>query len=156
MTFTTCNLNTPLVRQLGGALALLLMLPLALAAQVRETTRTVVALSDSMPVGNAKAVLLFHARPSGNNIVLLPRRAFSIHALGAALQLLDRMEREHGASSNSAMIPIEGVLPPRHFTLEARSELRSILTDVARQPETQIGGLGSGQWLALARPRRVR
>lgn len=125
-------------------------LPLQLAAQAASGARTIVTLSDSMPVANAQAVVLFHSPPSGDNVILLPRRTVSPNALGAALRVLRKLEKEHGDSPHSAMIPIEGVLPPRDQTPGERASLRSIIAEVAQQPMTRVGRLGMGQWMSLS------
>lgn len=131
------------------AALLLLLPPLRLAAQSAPAARTIVTLSDSLPVPNAQAVVLFHAPPSGNNVILLPRATVSTNALGAALKVLHKLEREHGGSARSAMVPIAGVLPPRNQSASERASLRSIIAQVAQRPMTRVGTLGMGQWLPL-------
>lgn len=134
----------------AALLVVLFLLPLQLAAQSAANTRTIVTLSDSMPVPNAQAVVLFHAPPSGDNVILLPRRTVSPNALGAALKVLRKLEREHGSSPNSAMVPIQGILPPSGQSAGERASLRSIIAQVAQQPVTRVGRLGMGQWMPLA------
>ncbi|MFP5355739.1 MAG: hypothetical protein ACLGIK_11425 [Gemmatimonadota bacterium] len=134
----------------AALLAVIFVVPLQLAAQSAPGARTIVTLSDSMPIPNAQAVVLFHAPPSGDNVILLPRRTVSPNALGAALKVLRKLEREHGNSPNSAMVPIEGVLPPARQSAGERASLRSIIAQVAQQPMTRVGGLGMGQWMPLS------
>lgn len=131
-------------------LAILCLTPLQLTAQSAAARRTLVTLSDSMPVPNAQAIVLFNAPPSGDHVILLPRRTVSPNALGAALKVLRKLEREHPNSANSAMIPIEGVLPPANQTPSERASLRSIISEVAQQPVTRVGRLGMGQWMPLS------
>jgi len=131
-----------------------LLLPLQLVAQSAAPSRTIVTLSDSLPVPNAQAVVLFRAPPSGDNVILLPRATVSANALGAALKVLDKLEREHGGSAKSAMVPIAGVLPPRNQSASERASLRSIIAEVEQRPMTRVGTLGMGQWLPLASSRR--
>ncbi|ODT04100.1 MAG: hypothetical protein ABS52_06900 [Gemmatimonadetes bacterium SCN 70-22] len=130
--------------------AVAFLVPLQLAAQSAAPTRTIVSLADSLPIPNAQAVVLFHAPPSGDNVILLPRATVSANALGAALKVLRKLDREHGGSGRSAMIPIEGILPPRNQSAAERASLRAIIAEVAQQPMTRVGSLGMGQWMPLA------
>lgn len=149
--FTTRGAHTAAATCLRVLLATVsLLLPLQLVAQSAAPARTIVTLSDSLPVPNAQAVVLFRAPPSGDNVILLPRATVSANALGAALKVLGKLEREHGGSAKSAMVPIAGVLPPRNQSANDRASLRSIIAEVEQRPTTRIGTLGMGQWLPLA------
>lgn len=148
--FAPMRAHVPSVMAAMVLLLGLALLPSLLTAQAASRGRTIVTLSDSMPVPNAQAVVLFHAPPHGDNVILLPRREVSANALGAALKVLAGLEREHGSSPNSAMVPIHGVIPPSNQTPGERATLRSIISEVAQQPVTRVGRLGMGQWMPLS------
>ena len=140
----------------GLALALILSFAIVSSpafAQSATDGRVVVAVADSLPVSTAKAIVLFHGTPRGENVVLLSRNNPSAEALGAALRLLTRLEREHKGTPYSAMLPIEGVVASHNFAHSERKALDAVIQEVARQPLTSIAGVGRGRWSSFSRAR---
>ena len=120
-------------------------IPLRLAAQAGPAAPVIVVLADSLPVSTAKAVLLFRAPPRRENVVLLPASSPDRIALGAALRLLEKLERDKGNSPHSAVIPIEGAVAPNVSSTES-AMLSSVIDDVSRQPKSPVSWGGHGRW----------
>jgi len=140
------------VRWIVRAIASLTMLTpsLASAQGVDTGTSIVVAVADSLPVANAKAVVLLHASPIGEAVILLPSRSPSPLALAAAAKVLHRMLLEGRLDGRAAMVPIEGFQAPTRFSGAARARMQGVVSRVAAQPFTHVGSLGRGQWTRVS------
>lgn len=138
------SIVAPLIAVVTSLLLLTITTPAE--GQANPRASVVVAIADSLPVSSAKAVIFFNSPPRGQHIVLLPRYNPSPIALGAALRLLDKLQRDYPRSAYSAMIPIEGAQAPQNMASSERDQLRAMIDQVSRRPLSSISGVGMGRW----------
>lgn len=138
----------PLVLAALLALASLSM-PAAVHAQDAAAPAVVLALADSLPVANARAVVLFRSRPTGQHVIVLSTTTATPETIGGALALVARLQREHANDDLSAVVPISAIAPRRSLSASRQSQLASYLSTLRAQPRTRLGNVGTGRWVEL-------
>lgn len=131
------------------ALALTALAPCELHAQRIGERATVLAIADSLPVANSRAVVLFRARPTGQHVILVSPATATPETVGGALALLARLEREHAGDDLSAVVPVAGIASARPLAAARRNQLTAFIRDAEAQPRTRLGDAGVGRWVQL-------
>lgn len=130
---------------------LLAATPAMLHAQANAGPQTVVAIADSLPIAGAKSVVLFRSQPTGGHVVLLAADA-SAEAVGGALALIRRLERQHSGDNSSAVIAVSSTTALRAIRRADRNRWNAILRELKQRPRSRLGDAGMGRWMSLASP----
>lgn len=126
--------------------ALTATLPAApLAAQDAEHTPTFLAIPQTFPDVEARAVLMLEP---GRDIVLLHEDDAEPETLQIALDVLARMRRDHPRpAERGQLVPITGFVYRSPLAAERRAALQSTLDELQRRPLANVGNLGLGRWM---------
>jgi hypothetical protein len=125
--------------------AAVLALPASLVAQEPSARSVVLAVPDSFPEVDARAIVV---RERGRDVILFKTADMTPETLDVALRLLARLDRRRPWRGQGLVVPITGYVPGGPLRPERRSELGAAIRNLQRRPVVQVGSLGPGRWLA--------
>lgn len=119
--------------------------PAPISAQDGEQTPVFIAIPQTFPDVDARVVLM---REPGRDVVVLDAEDATPESLHIALQILERMKRDHPRPADRGqLVPITGFVYQSPLDPERRSALESVLADLRGRPLANIGNLGLGRWM---------
>jgi hypothetical protein len=121
--------------------------------QERHRWRVRVAIPDTFPLPDARALIVRYASDDRPDVIVLNPTAATPDALAAALALLHDLYKERPAAPGRYLVAtLKGFAPlgdPNPATLR---RLASQLSALRAQPPSRIGNVGRGRWIELTSP----
>lgn len=123
------------------------------AAAQRPDGPVIVAITDTLPSRDARAVLMRYPRGSHRDIIILKRDEASVELLGGVLAMLEQRRVKGRKDAQQEVVTIQGVaidaVPAAILPV-----LKATLELLSKQPEARIGNLGRGRWLQMPGTRK--
>jgi hypothetical protein len=120
--------------------------PAPLAGQDRDSVPIFLALPETFPDLDARAVLM---REPGRDVVILDPEGADPETLSVALGLLRRLRREGAVADRAQLVPITGFAARGEFSPERSRRLERALSELRARPLANVGNLGPGRWMRL-------
>ena len=114
----------------------------AAATPVAIVTPTFVAIPRTFPAIDARAIVV---REPDQDVIVLSPDEVTTDALFMALVVLDRMRAAQPVLTQGQMAPVSGFSVDRPPTGRDLGRLEAVLTRLERQPESDLGTLGTGR-----------
>lgn len=122
------------------------------AAQ-RPDGPVIVAVTDTLPSRDARAVLIRYPRESHRDIIILKSDDATVELLGGALAMLEQRRGRGRKDAQQEVVTIQGVaidaVPANMLPV-----LKATLERLSQQPVVRIGNLGRGRWLQMPGTRK--
>ena len=122
---------------------------LHIAAQADGRPVRVVVL-DSLPVSNARALVLQEGRGAQPITIFLTPASANIEMLGGALALARQLRARPLPANRTILVPVSGVVRRGTLNRHAERRLTSILRELEGRPVARIGNVGRGRWIETA------
>lgn len=119
--------------------------PLGTAAQDVDHQPTFIAIPQTFPDIDARAVLMLEP---GRDVVILHADDAEPETLQIALEVLERMRRDHPRPQDQGqLVPITGFVYRTPLADARRAELQVVLDELRARPLANVGNLGLGRWM---------
>ena len=119
---------------------------LHIAAQAEGKPVRVVVL-DSLPVDNARALVLHEGRGTQPITIFLTPASANAEMLGGALAIARKLRARPLPANRTVLVPISGVVRRGTISPSAERRLTSILRRLEERPTARIGNVGRGRWI---------
>jgi len=124
-----------------------LLLGSASATAQRPDGPVIIAISDTLNIGDARAVVLRHSADPDRDMVIMKRNFASVELLGGALALLES-RRATGKAVDEEVLAVSSV-GSRPLPRGLKARLNAAIDKLERQPLGRIGALGEGRSVRL-------
>lgn len=119
---------------------------LHIAAQAEGKPVRVVVL-DSLPVGNARALVLQEGRGTQPITIFLTPASANSEMLGGALAIARKLRAKPLPANRTVLVPISGVVRRGTISTTAERRLTAMLRRLEERPTARIGNVGRGRWI---------
>jgi hypothetical protein len=130
-----------------------LVLSSAAAAAQRPDGPVIIAITDTLPSRDARAVVMRYPREPHRDIIILKGDDASVELLGGALAMLEQRRGKGRKDAQQEVVTIQGVaidaVPAKMLPV-----LKATLERLSEQPVVRIGNLGRGRWLQMPGTRK--
>lgn len=119
---------------------------LHIGAQAEGRPVRVVVL-DSLPVANARALVLQEGRGVQPITIFLTAASANPEMLGGALAIVRKLRARPLAANRTLLVPVTGVVRRGAISPRTERRLTSILRRLEDRPPARIGNVGRGRWI---------
>ena len=133
---------------IAAALVALAIAATALHISAQAEGRPVrVVVLDSLPVANARALVLHEGRGVQPITIFLTPASANPEMLGGALALARKLRAKPLPANRTVLVPISGIVRRGTIAPGAERRLTNILRRLENRPRARIGNVGPGRWI---------
>lgn len=142
--------TTRLITRSALLLVVMLLSAASAGAQPSLAKRSViVAIPDSFPSSEGRALVMRFSDPGKKDAIILNRANATPEGLGSALLVLQKLRAVKDTPAQDQVITISGFVPPSRLSETAASKLHGKLKKLLDEPSSRIGNIGRGHWVEL-------
>ncbi len=141
---------------LTSTLAVVATFATNLAAQAERSSRSlIVAIVESLPIADAKAVVIRSAASGKEDVIIMKQSEATALTLAMALERLAGWRAAKAVKGEQQILAVTGIRSYDRQLPVLEKKFAPLMRRLARQPTAQIGNAGRGKWIRLSDPASI-